>query len=249
MAEHALVIGAQRCGTTFLADVLQAHPDVVLARPRRPEPKAFLREPPAYRAAYRAAHFGHAGGADLLVEKSTSYLERPEVIPPIRDVLGAPWVIVQLRDPVARAVSNWQFSTAHGVEQRSLEEAVRADLAGEQPFDRERFSVSPYAYARRGRYADDLAAWWDAFPGRVVVTFLEELAASPDAPAALYARLGLPKHAGPVPSVPVNASAGNPVVVPVGLEAELRAFYGDSDARLAELLGRELPWPRAGKER
>ena len=38
---HLLVVGAQRCGTTYLATALDAHPDVAMARPSRPEPKVF----------------------------------------------------------------------------------------------------------------------------------------------------------------------------------------------------------------
>src|SRR3712207_7986704 len=51
-------------------------------------------------------------------EKSTSYLELPAAVARITAVLGRPRIVVQLRDPVARAVSNWGFSRGHGLEDR-----------------------------------------------------------------------------------------------------------------------------------
>ena len=54
MAGHFLVVGAQRCGTTYLHDLLAAHPEIAMARPARPEPKAFLREEPPRADDYRA---------------------------------------------------------------------------------------------------------------------------------------------------------------------------------------------------
>lgn len=249
-ARPLLVIGAQRCGTSFLADLLEAHPDVAMARPRRPEPKVFLSDQVVERGLdwYRATWFGHATTERVLAEKSTSYLEHPSAIPRVRAVLGDPWIVVQLRDPVARAVSNWRFSRDNGIEDLPLSDALRADLAGTREWDRERFSVSPFRYVRRGRYADDLAPWREAFPGRVVVTFLEEVSGSPEAVRDVYARLGLPEHDGPVPRWPVNASSAPVDPVDEGLRGELRGYYRDSDTLLGEMLGRQLPWPSGAQE-
>ena len=242
MSRHFLVIGAQRCGTTWLHDQLAAHPEIAMARPARPEPKVFLASDPVDADTYRAQFFGHAGEAALLGEKSTSYLESPSAPDRVAEALGRPQVVVQLRDPVARAVSNWSFSRDHGVEQRSLTEALRANLAGPLPWDPTASSVSPFAYLERGRYADDLARWWGRFP--VFVQFLEEQLADPCRIGELFRWLGVAADVRPdTGEAPVNASS------PVGedldpeLVAELRDYFGDSDAALTDLLGRDLPWP------
>ncbi len=244
-ARHFLVVGAQRCGTTYLHDLLAAHPQIAMARPARPEPKVFLRDAPIEADAYRAEFFGHAGEADLLGEKSTSYLEVPGVPPRVATTLGSPRIVAQLRDPVARAVSNWSFSRDHGVETRPLAEALRADLHGDHDddpqWDRSASSVSPYAYVARGRYADDLARWFAAFD--VHVQFLEDLLAEPATIGHLYGWLGVDPSARPdVGDAPVNASSVVEEGLDSDLEAELRDHYADSDAALAELLGRPLPW-------
>ena len=62
-------------------------------------------------------------------------------------------------DPIERAVSNWKFSRASGLEDRPLAEALRQNLAGAVPWDAARTSVSPFAYLERGRYAAQLDPW------------------------------------------------------------------------------------------
>jgi len=240
---HFLVIGGQRCGTTWLHDQLAAHPQIAMARPHRPEPKTFLEPTPLDATAYRQTYFDHAGNALALGEKSTSYLEAPEAPERVAATLGQPRIVVQLRDPVERAVSNYRFSCAHGVEDRSLNEALRADLTSPREWDRTKTSVSPFAYVSRGRYADQLARWTDLF--EVHVQFLEEVRSEPDRISQLYRWLGVDdafryETGGEL----VNASAPTDQRLEPDLQDELREHFADSDTALATLLGRPLPWPQ-----
>ena len=243
---HLLVIGAQRCGTTYLSSLLEAHPDVAMARPARPEPKVFLSPEQSARglAWYRDTYFAHASTEVLLGEKSTSYLEYPEAATRAAAMLGPAQIVALLRDPVDRAVSNWRFSQAHGLEERPLEQALRENLEGPRSWDPERTSVSPYAYLERGRYANDLQPWRAAFPDSTHVLFLAELAGSPSAVADVYASLGLDPDIRPQGiEHRINASDGAPPDLDPALVGQLREYFRASDARLRELVGRELPWP------
>jgi hypothetical protein len=237
---HFLIVGAQRCGTTWLHDRLAGHPQIAMARPAQPEPKAFLSADPVDTEAYRARYFGHAGDADLLGEKSTSYLESTTAPDRVTEALGSPQVVVQLRDPVARAISNWSFSRDHGVETRPLADALRANLEGSMPWNPEASSVSPFAYLERGLYADDVARWHDRFPVRV--QFLEEMLTEPSQLGELFGWLGVADGVRPTDTDPVNASATVGGQLDAELLARLREYFRDSDAWLADLLGRELPW-------
>jgi hypothetical protein len=246
---HLVVIGAQRCGTTYLHDLLADHPQVAMARPARPEPKVFLDDEVVDRGVewYDATWFGHATAATrVLGEKSTSYLERPDAIARVVGVLGDPRALVQLRDPVERAVSNWAFSTAGGLEDRPLERALADELAGhERPWDRTRTSVSPYRYLARGRYVDELAPWHEALGDLLHVTFLEEVTADRGALADVYRFLGVdPDHRPAGWAETVNSARDvTPVPeVPAGLRDELRGYFAGSNRALAALLGRPLPW-------
>ncbi len=242
---HVLLVGAQRCGTTYVGAALDAHPHITLAQPSRPEPKVWCDAGLAARghASYDATWFAHAGPDQLLLDKSTSYLEDPQAPARAAAALGDPHVVVVLRDPVQRAVSNWRFSTDHGLEERGLDAALRADLAGEQAWDPATTSVSPFAYVRRGRYADHLPPWTSTFPGSTHVVFLEELLADPAVLTGLVAALGVDPALTPEPaSAPVNQSSTDRPVLSEALRGTLEEYYEASDAALADMLGRNLPW-------
>ncbi|MCF6379265.1 sulfotransferase domain-containing protein [Nocardioides KLBMP 9356] len=244
-ARHVLLVGAQRCGTTYLGASLDAHPQITLAQPSRPEPKVWCDAALAAQghAAYDDHFFAHARDELLLLDKSTSYLEDPEAPGRAAAALGDPLVLVVLRDPVQRAISNWRFSTDHGLETRGLEEALLADLAGEQPWDPGTSSVSPFAYVRRGRYVDHLPAWLETFPRSTHVVFLEELLADPDVLRDLVARLGAAPELTPEPvGHPVNQSSAESPVSSHTLQGTLQEYYEPANAALADLLGRKVPW-------
>lgn len=245
-----MIIGAQRCGTTSLQELLEAHPDIAMARPARPEPKVFL-SPDSVRQgvrAYEATYFGHVTSESLLGEKSTSYLEDPAVPERVLKVLGPVPVVVQLRDPVSRAVSNWRFSTANRLERRPLENALEENLRTSAEWDRSRSSVSPYAYLERGRYADYLQPWFDTFADSMVVRFLEETSAEAGAMAQLYDALGVDPHFElDYVSPPARKSEGPTPMLSRQLVARLRDYFAPADEQLRKLLQRKLPWSSASR--
>jgi len=248
VTRHLLVIGGQRCGTTALHHLLDAHPDITMARPARPEPKVFCSEQLSARglAWYRETYFAHATTESLWGDKSTSYLDVATSAGRAAAMLGRAEIVAQLRDPVARAVSHWRFSSASGREDRPLERALAQTMDGERPWDASTSSVSPYAYLERGRYVDHLQPWFRAFPDSVHVLFLEETSSQPSAASSLYRRLGVdPAFRASGVDRPVNSSEGPTPRLDAGLERALRSWFADSDALLAAALGRALPWASA----
>ena len=245
MIRHLLVIGAQRCGTTYLHSLLDAHPEITMARPARPEPKVFCSDEAAGRGAqwYRDTYFQHAGSERLLGEKSTSYLEDAAAPERAAAVLGQAHIVAVLRDPVRRAISNWRFSTEHGLETRPLEAALRSALAGETPWDRSRSSVSPFAYLERGRYLDYLKTWMAAFPATTHVFFLQELVEDDGVLADLWTALGVDPGFRPERrSEVVNQSRIEPPALPPDLRGRLERYFEASNRDLSTELGRDLPW-------
>jgi hypothetical protein len=245
VTEHFLVIGAQRCATTYLQTLLAAHPGIAMAHPSPPEPKVFLSDEVTERGAawYRSTWFAHAADTDLLGEKSTSYIESPAGAARARAVLGEPRIVVQLRDPVERAISNWKFSRASGLEHLSLRDALERNLAGPRDWDPEATSVSPYHYLERGRYAEHLVPWLETFPGLVHVQFLEDLVADPDTIGDLYAWLGVDAEFRPTElGEPVHESDEMADDLDDDLRGRLRDWFAEPDRELSELLGLDLPW-------
>ena len=246
MTRHLLVIGAQRCGTTYLHDLLAHHPQIAMARPARPEPKVFLSSELSERGRgwYVDTYFAHAMKDVLLLgEKSTSYLEVPAAAGRAAAMLGDPRILVQLRDPVARALSHWAFSTDSGFETRPAAEALEANLRGPLPWDPERTSVSPFAYLERGRYVDHLSPWLQRFGSDLSIHLLEDLVADPDRIRNLYVELGVDPTVRPTGlGTRTNESRSAAGQIPAELHLRLREYFAASDAALADLLGRALPW-------
>lgn len=242
---HLIVAGAQRSGTTYLSILLEAHPDITMARPSRPEPKVFLADDITKRGYewYIATYFAHAKTESLLGEKSTSYIEDPLAPMRIAELLGRVDVIFMLRDPIARAISNWRFSSDNGLEQRPLEQALGENLRASCDWDPDATSVSPYAYLERGRYADYLGSWFEAFPNSVHVEFFEEFVGDGAALGRLYSALDVDPWPRPEAlSRPVNQSEqAAPALSPL-LTEQLRSYFAGADTRLADLLGRKPPW-------
>ena len=245
MTRHLLVVGAQRCGTTYLHSLLDAHPEVTMARPPRPEPKVFLRADSEERGLgwYRDTYFAHATDEQVLGEKSTSYIEVPEAAGRALRVLGPDTlVLAMLRDPVARAVSNFRFSTDNGLEQRPLETALRENLAAPAAWDAAATSVSPFAYLERGRYADHLDAWYDAFPSTTNVLFLQDLLDDDEAVGTLFRRLGVDPDFRPTDATRLNESSEPVSDLPADLVEAMREYFAPNNLALSRRLGRQLPW-------
>jgi hypothetical protein len=236
--DQAFIVGAQRCGTTSLATALDGHPQVAFAQPRRPEPKAFLQ--PGAAEGYVERFYGAVDpGVRLRCEKSTSYLGSDLACSQIAAAFPDAHILVMLRDPIDRAVSQYGFSVASGVEDLPL--AAALDPAAEdRPWDTASISVSPYEYLRRGRYVDDLPRWLAAFD-RVHVLVLEDLVAEPQRFDQLLAELGLDAavSAGFAPEERHNAGEGD-LDLDGATRARLADWFADANAELAELLGRPI---------
>lgn len=155
MAKYFFIIGAQRCGTTFLAENLRAHPKIRMASPMRPEPKYFLNDPNSISIRhYRSHFFADAKTTDVCGEKSTTYIERVGAARKIVSLIPDAKFIVVLRDPVERAISNYWFSKKNGFENRTMAEAL---APGAEKIVRTDFaSASPYDYLKRGIYKNFL---------------------------------------------------------------------------------------------
>ena len=225
---HILLIGGQRCGTTWLQNLLAGHRDIRLPLVARPEPKFFLDDVDHGR--YDEL-FPQVGGSWLL-DKSTTYLERGDAAGRAAQCVPDAWVVVILRDPVARAYSNWSFSTVNGLEDLPAESALTEEAEGRGWTG---LSTSPYHYLRRSRYAALLEPWQQAFGDRVIV-IQHERAIADSGPSYVEQRLapiGLEPAVGWVtPPEPANVSAGLAPIDPA-LQTRLAACFRDDSSRLA----------------
>ena len=100
----------------------------------------------------------------------------------------------------------------------------------------------PARYVLAGWYARAMERWLDIFPREQCLFLIaEEFYADPTGVMA-----GVFRHAGlrgvPVQSLPAARDGGYSEKMPSDVESELRDFFAPRNARLAEMLGREVPW-------
>lgn len=241
MSRHLFIIGAQRSGTTYLYKILDAHPEVYMAKPARPEPKYFM-DPANVGAGYNAyfkKYFSDAGDVYWLGEKSTSYIECDEAALAIRQTVPDATILVMLRDPLERAISHYSFTRDHGLEPYDIERAIKEEPSRVDAWHSVGTSVSPYKYTERGKYAQYLERWERLFgKDRLILLVAEQFIGNQAAISALYERLGIEPHFVP-PSLRERVNAGS-----AG-----RAQCTLSDEFKVSLQAMFRPWNRALEKR
>lgn len=187
-APNTYLIGAQKSGTTFLASLLDQHPDVCVCDPK--EPQFFTTHFESGRAAYEASFRNR--DAKVTLDASTNYTflrpfrdmesaGAPGLLAPvperIRDVAPEARFVYIMRDPVDRAISafrhNMRNSPQSPERKQQLASGVPLSLAEELERDPMLELVS--------RYADQIERYLAVFPGeRFLFLSFADLTAKPD---------------------------------------------------------------------
>ena len=252
----ALIIGAQRCGTTSLYKLLVDHPDVVappLGKGAHYFDVGFDRGERWYRGHFPTAIASGRTGPlrrRLTLEASPYYLFHPLVPGRVRELLPDVRLIAMLREPVARAWSQYHHEVARGYETVSFAEAIEQEprrLAE----DLERMRADPgfhgrhhqhHSYLARGRYAEQLERWYASVPReQVLVLSSERFFADP---ASSFAQVT--EFLGLRPWDPGSYDARNSRSydrMSVELQDRLREHFAEPNRRLAELTGLDFGWP------
>lgn len=238
-----IIAGAPRSGTTWLYLLAQRHPQLAMAEPITPEPKFFLVDELWQQGVdyYSTKWFDPLPAGRVLGEKSTNYLEAPQVAERISRVLPRVKLIFLLRNPVDRAYSNYLWSRQNGLETETFERALALEEQRERDLMAQLRYARPHAYFSRGLYAEHLATFSRHFPrSRMLVLRHEDVAARPDSVAADFHRfLGvaeLPETALGLGRVNAADSA-RCESLPPSLRRRLAERYRAANANLATLLG------------
>lgn len=260
-----LIVGAIKAATTWVTWQLQRHPQIYLPDP---EPHYFSRE--YHRGPEWYAHFfDQAKPGQLPGEKTADYLATPHAAGRIAALLPDIPLIVQLRDPVERAYSDYCMLLRRGTISGPPEEHLDPARAGERFID-------------NGRYFRHLQRWFGLFdrrqflillhddvkarPGEVMADCCRHLGvAPPDRQAAVssgrandgalpYLPLGLRRALGPAKGLVaplrggrlferVRSTLARPIAYPPmssALRQRLCDFYAPEVGDLAGMLGRNL---------
>jgi hypothetical protein len=246
----ALIIGAQRSGTTSLFNYLAQHPDVLLplAKEIHYFDLHYARGVRWYRGRFP---FGHRLRSPVLtLDASPYYLPHP--LAPERAVRLLPDVklVAVLRNPIDRTLSHYQHEVRAGRETLSLAEALEREaerLAGEE----ERLRRDPdyysynhhrYSYTHRGRYIEQIRRWAQHFPrSRFLVVQSERLFRDPAAvSAAVYDFLGLRPHR--LERYDPFYQGNYDRAMPADLRKRLSVYFEPHNRELYRWLGEEFDW-------
>lgn len=239
--KHLIIIGGQRSGTTLLADRLSSIHGVKVSGASPPEPKYFINPNlPVCNETYTKTVFGNLKETDRwLVEKSTSYYEHFDALRRIHATLPDAVIVLMMRDPIERAISNFQFSVQHGLETRDINSAL---VSNDLPAMMDGVSVSPFAYKQRslfGRTVEILNSVFDPVYMRFLV--LEELVTEPCHFARFTRSLGLESPAKANVFPVINASTKVETAVSHETYAHLVSYFREDVHNLFNLLGRQIP--------
>ncbi len=211
----ALLIGAQKSGTTSLSRYLLDHPDVRGADTGEVHffddrfDDRFDRGERTYRRHFpleaEIAWAARSGPRPVVFEKSPKYLFHPRVPERVASMLPDAKLLVLLRDPVDRAISQHRMMVHGGREPASLAEAIELEPARIGPelelvasghAEMVDSMSAFYSYVARGRYAEQLDRWTRHFDrGQMLVLRAEDLYGDPHTTYPRVLRfLGLAPH-------------------------------------------------------
>ena len=174
-------IGAQKCASTWIYDVLRDHPQVRLSECKELDFFSYH-----YDRGYQwyERQFAGPGDTDVVGEVSPSYFHEPAVPERLRTYLPQAKVVVSLRDPVERALSHHRHAVRVG-------DIVGNDLSFESAL------ASNPMYLEQGCYATHLRRWFNHYPReQILVLLYEDIANEPvEAAQRIYRFLGVnPEH-------------------------------------------------------
>jgi len=205
-----LIPGAPKSGTTALHAALATHPQICMSRPK--EPWFFFGDRFEGGAARHNALFAHAeDGVRVFGESSQGYFADPQSTSRIAESLDTPKIILLLRHPVERALSQYRYDVRRGIETDPLEVALRE--RGDDPVhvwdDRIGFYRNLGGHLAFSRYTRLVPAWQSRFGAdNVLVLRTEDMAADRAAVLArCHAFLGLAAVTPSAAAAPRNVTA------------------------------------------
>jgi hypothetical protein len=175
-----IIGGGMRCGTTALFSYLAHHPELSVSRKK--EVHYFdlhhHRGLNWYKRQFHATQKSPEGKPKLLFESSPYYMFEPRAPKRIKDALPNIKLIFLLRDPIERAISQYQKDIRDGRELLPLAAAWAAEehrLEGEE----DKLLSDPnyhsqlhqhFSYKARGRYSKLLHRYYQYFPKEQILT-------------------------------------------------------------------------------
>jgi tetratricopeptide (TPR) repeat protein len=239
-----LIIGSSKCGTTSLYHNMIQHPKILPALKKEIN---FWHDDLKQGLDWYRAHFLPFPHTQhyLTGEASPNYLDLQETAQQVFQFCPQMKLIVILRNPVERAISHYHHWVRLGLEDRSLEAVIQAELKTidqllQFPIQYQRWYQS-VNYIARGVYIGFIQQWMAIFPPeQFLILSCENLAANPAATMKqVFTFMGLPDS----PICPyTQLNVGHYPPLSPSLSQALSEFYQPYNQQLEEYLGIKFSW-------
>jgi hypothetical protein len=235
-----LCLGTQKGGTTTLHRLLVQHPQVFLPACKEVHYFSLHDQQPL---SWYAEHYSSAQPGQRCGDITPYYLFHPRAPQRIQQVLPQAKLIVLLRDPVERSLSQVFHARRLGFEPLELEAALAAEaerLAGAEERLREPgstdYSHQKHSYLSRSRYEQQLQRYEALFPVRQLLVLRSEdlFSKAEQSWQQIQAFLELDPMPLPAPLARANAGRGEAEAVPEQVRAQLRHALADTAAAMQQ---------------
>ena len=245
-----VIIGAQKCGTTFLYHLLGQHPRV---EPAAKKEIHYFDHHFGKGIGWYLSHFPESrvmeGQKTITGESSPYYMFHPRAPERIAQVILRARLIALLRNPVDRAYSHYQQEARRGYEPLTFEGAIEAE-AGRLHGERDRilenesytsFNHQNFSYLSRGIYVDQLQEWLRLFPREQMLVLKSEdlYGRTPEVLGAVFEFLDLPYRQ---PETVEPCLQGRYPPMDPATRQRLEDFFQPHNRRLYEFLSIDFGW-------
>ena len=235
---HFLGLGTQKGGTTSLQKLLEQHTEVYLPPCKEVHYFSLHSEQPP---SWYAAHYDKARHSQRRGDITPFYLFHPDAPARIRKLLPDARMIVLLRDPVERALSQVFHARRHGFEALEVADALAAEP--ERLASGNAYNFQKHSYVARSRYLEQLDRYEALFPKRqLLVLKSEDLFAST---RHVWEKIQCFLELQPIPLTALpraNAGSGEANDVPAGVRKRLRKMLSTTASGVKERYGIDWGW-------
>ncbi|MCA9838615.1 MAG: sulfotransferase [Trueperaceae bacterium] len=241
-----LIIGAQKAGTSSLFSYLDQHPAVKMSRAK--EVHYFDLNYAKGETWYRS--FFALDQQKLKGEASPYYLFHPHVAKRIKQLLPEAKLLVLLRNPTERALSQYFHAVRRDGETLDIQTALETEeerigpdwqkLLSDETYQSE--MVQLRSYKKRGLYLEQLERYWEHFAKeQILVLSSEAFFSEPnEILKTVYTFLGLTYE--PIANLePQNIGSNRTRVAPEVIDY-LNSYFAPFNKALFESLGQQFDW-------
>jgi tetratricopeptide (TPR) repeat protein len=234
-----IIIGMAKCGTSSLFQYLREHPQILL--PHKKEIN-FFNNNFNRGVDWYLAHFPAITDREdfLTGEASPYYLSTPEVDRRIFQLFPNVKLIILLRNPVERTISEYYHSFNRGLQKKSLLEIINSEkeyLARVSETE----SIYEFGYLLNSIYVDRIQRWMSIFPQENILILESKLffERTDIYMKKIFDFLGLPHHTS---SFYHKYNTGYYDSVSHDIKRILTEFFEPYNQRLEEYLDRNFNW-------